>query len=135
MATSPFAGDAPPRHFLREWREFRGYSQEELGRKVGATGGVISRYEKGDRSLPVEFAIKLFDALDIMPGQFFAPPQTPDLNEHAAPLGVKERKSLIEVVELASGLTEKERQELLAAIRPKKDLSPQSPQSTRDATV
>ena len=136
MATSPFAGDAPPRHFLREWREFRGLSQEALGQLCGATGGMISRYEKGDRGLPLEFAFKLFEALDIMPGQFFVRPETPDLNLAAMPLGKKERKSLIEVVEIASGLTEKERQELLDVIRPfKKDLSPQSPQSTPGENV
>lgn len=136
MATSPFNGDLPARHFLREWREHRGFSQEALGQAIGATGQMISRYEKGDRGLPLEFMFKLFDALDILPGQFFSPPGVPALDAFALSLGVKERKSLIEVVEIVSGLTENERQELLQVIRPmRRELSTESPLSTPERTV
>lgn len=117
MATSPFNADVPPKHYLREWREFKGYSQEELGRLCGVTGGVVSRYEKGDRGLPIDFMFKLFEALDILPGQFFGPPQATALDTYALPLGAKERKSLKEIVEIASKLTETERQELLQSLR------------------
>jgi len=136
VATSPFNGDVPARHFLREWREFKGLSQEELGRMVGATGGMISRYEKGDRGLPLDFMLRLFDALDILPGQFFSPPQAPTLDVFALSLGARERKSLIEVVKIVAELSEQNRQELLQqARRMKTELSPQSPQSTPSETV
>lgn len=136
MAISPFNADIPQRHYLREWREHRGLSQEELGRIVGATGGTISRYEKGDRGLPFELQVKLFDALDILPGQFFSPPQAPSLDAFAINLSAKDRRALIEVVQIASGLTTTERQELLEAIRAfKSELSTESPQSTPEKTV
>lgn len=136
MATNPFGADIPARHYLREWREHRGLSQEALGKMVGATGATISRYEKGDRGLPLELMFKLFDALDILPGQFFNQPQAPTLDAFAINLSAKDRRALIEVVEIASGLNTAERQELLEAIRAfKTELSPQSPQSTPDAKV
>jgi transcriptional regulator with XRE-family HTH domain len=136
VAISPFNGDIPQRHYLREWREHRGLSQEKLGEMVGASGGTISRYEKGDRGLPFELQVKLFEALDILPGQFFSPPQAPSLDVYAVNLPAKDRRALIEVVQIASGLTTAERQELLEAIRAfKAELSPQSPQSTPARTV
>lgn len=136
MAISPFNGDIPQRHYLREWREHRGLSQEKLGEMVGASGGTISRYEKGDRGLPFELQVKLFEALDILPGQFFGPPEAPSLDSFALNLSAKDRRALIEVVQIASGLTTAERQELLEAIRAfKTELSPQSPQSTPGETV
>lgn len=100
---------------------------------VGASGGTISRYEKGDRGLPLELQFKLFEALDIMPGQFFGPPFMPTLDEYAAELGAKDRRALIEVVKIASGLTSAERQQLLDKLRT--EFSPQSPQSTPGETV
>lgn len=142
MAINQLNADVPARHYLREWREHRGYSQHELGQMVGATGGTISRYEKGDRGLPLEFLLKLFEALDILPGQFFGPPEAPSLDSFALPLAAKDRRALIELVEIASGLTPSQRQELLAKIRTFAvdssviaNLSPESPQSTPAKTV
>lgn len=111
-------------------------SQEQLGQMVGASGGMISRYEKGDRGLPLDLLLKLFDALDILPGQFFGPPEAKDLNSFALALSAKDRKALVEVVQIASELTSEERRQLLAAIRAfKLDLSPESPQSTPNEAV
>lgn len=136
MATSPFNADIPARHYLREWREHRGLSQEALGRMVGATGAAVSRYEKGDRGLPLEFMLKLFEALDILPGQFFSPPEAPDLNVFALDLSPRDRRALIEAVQIVVGLAGKERADLLAAIRQHKaELSTESPQSTPGVTV
>lgn len=103
---------------------------------VGATGGTISRYEKGDRGLPFELQVKLFEALDILPGQFFGPPQAPSLDACAINLSAKDRRALIEVVQIASGLTTNERLELLETIRAfKTKLSTETPQSTPGETV
>ena len=38
----------PPRHFVREWREHRGMTQEELAEIVGITHGAISQLERGE---------------------------------------------------------------------------------------
>ena len=37
-----------PRHFVRQWRKYRGYSQEKLAEIVGVTDGAISQLERGD---------------------------------------------------------------------------------------
>jgi transcriptional regulator with XRE-family HTH domain len=84
MPVNVFLSHVPARHYLREWREKRGLSQDELGKKCATTGATISRYEKGERGLPLELQLKLFDVLDILPGQFFAPPETPSLDAYAA---------------------------------------------------
>ena len=98
MATSPYLAEIPPRHYLREWREKRGLSQEALGKAVGTTGGTISRFETNDRGLELEMQLKLFDALDILPGQFYAPPEAPHLDAFAVGLSPKRRRELLEMV-------------------------------------
>lgn len=35
------------RHFIREWREHRGLTQEQLAERIGASGATVSRIEKG----------------------------------------------------------------------------------------
>jgi transcriptional regulator with XRE-family HTH domain len=140
MPNNPFLADIPARHYLRDWREKVGLSQEELGKKVGTTGATISRYEKGDRGLPLELQLKLFDALGILPGQFFAPPETPDLNTFAVNMTAKDRRALIDTIGIATGLTPEECSKLLATLnrvavkfvhkQDVEELSPQSPQST-----
>ena len=37
-----------PRHLIRQWRKYRGYSQERLAEIVGVTDGAISQLERGD---------------------------------------------------------------------------------------
>lgn len=36
------------RTFIRQWREFRGYSQEKLGSMLETSGSMISRIENGE---------------------------------------------------------------------------------------
>jgi transcriptional regulator with XRE-family HTH domain len=144
MPNSPFLADVPAKHYLREWREARGLSQDQLGRLCGTTGATISRYENNDRGLPLELMLKLFEHLDILPGQFFAPVEAPDLNVFAVALTPKDRRALLDTISMVTALTPAERTEVLEAIAAtaasrlwKKEpaLSPQSPQSTPDETV
>lgn len=37
----------PARHFIREWRKHRGYTQEQLAEALGVTHGTISQLETG----------------------------------------------------------------------------------------
>lgn len=139
MPVNVFLSHTPARHYLREWREKRGLSQEELGKRCGTTGATISRYEKGDRGLPLELQLKLFDVLDILPGQFFAPPETPSLDAMANLMTAHELGHVLLAVETATALAPKERMALLLEIRraaaEAKKLSTESPQSTPAATV
>lgn len=47
--------DEHPPHFLREWREFMGWSQEELGEMVDVHQSKIHRVETGKRELKAGF--------------------------------------------------------------------------------
>ena len=44
----PHSKPKKPRHFVRQWRKYRGYSQEKLAEIVGVTDGAISQLERGD---------------------------------------------------------------------------------------
>ena len=41
--------DPRPRWFLKEWRKYRGYSQERLAELIGTSKGYISDLERGKR--------------------------------------------------------------------------------------
>jgi transcriptional regulator with XRE-family HTH domain len=100
MATNPFLGDRP-RHYLREWRKHRKLKQDELAFLIGKTRQALSRWERHERGMTLEVMFDLFEQLDIMPGQFFAPPGTPDLNEFAAETSFIERNELFHAVKEA----------------------------------
>jgi len=59
---------AQPDHFLKEWREFRRMTQEQLADAVDTTKGVISLLESGDRGLSDKWARRLAPALQTQPG-------------------------------------------------------------------
>lgn len=81
-------------HFLREWRIKRGLNQGDLAKRVGTLKSVISRYETGERGISLEMQWKLFEALDIVPGQFFADPDEPSLDGAAKGQPLEVRKLL-----------------------------------------
>lgn len=55
-------------HFLREWREYRLMTQEQLADRLGTTKGVISLLESGERGLSDKWLRRLGAALDVRPG-------------------------------------------------------------------
>jgi transcriptional regulator with XRE-family HTH domain len=67
--------DAPRLHYLREWREFRGLTQEDLSLLAGTSEGVIADYETGERRITLEMQHKLTWPLNITAAQFFEPPE------------------------------------------------------------
>lgn len=72
MATSH---DEPIRHHLREWREFRGLTQDDLALLVDTSPDEIDDYETGNRRIRLEMQFKLMAALGITPSKFFEPPE------------------------------------------------------------
>jgi transcriptional regulator with XRE-family HTH domain len=70
----PNSHDAPHRHYLREWREFRGLTQDDLALLAGTSEGGIADYETGERRISLEMQYKLMWALNITAVQFFEPP-------------------------------------------------------------
>lgn len=59
--------DKPP-HFLKEWREHKQLTQEQLADLVGTDKSVISLLESGGRGLSDKWARRLAEALQIKPG-------------------------------------------------------------------
>lgn len=46
-------------------RKKRGFSQAELGKKIGTSGDVIGRYERGDIKPSIDVVEKIADVLDV----------------------------------------------------------------------
>lgn len=88
------------RHYLREWREWRGLLQSDLAKKVGTAASVISRYETGDRRIHLEMQFRLMAALGITPAQFFSPPDQPSLDAIAAGVTPAKLRHLGKLVKL-----------------------------------
>ena len=62
------------RHFLREWRIYRGLSQYELAERVGAFPRVVAEWEDESGGIRMEDQFRLFRALEVTPWQFFKGP-------------------------------------------------------------
>lgn len=52
-------------HRLLALRKQHGWSQPELGKKVGTSGAIIGRYERGEITPSIEVAKKLADAFAV----------------------------------------------------------------------
>lgn len=50
---------------LHALRKQRGWSQPELGKKIGTSGAIIGRYERGEITPSIEVAKKLADACGV----------------------------------------------------------------------
>jgi transcriptional regulator with XRE-family HTH domain len=68
------------RHFIREWREFRGLSQEKLAELIGTTKASISRIENLKQGYTQEILEAMADELGTHPGVLLMRP--PSRTEH-----------------------------------------------------
>ena len=55
-------------NFLREWRQFRGMTQQQLAEAVGTNANMIQYLENGERGLSAKWLRKLAPALDTTAG-------------------------------------------------------------------
>jgi transcriptional regulator with XRE-family HTH domain len=73
---------------LRRYREAQGFSQAELGRRLGVTGPTISRYETGEMQIDADELPRFAVVLGVSPAQFFDVPEirssAPDLTSAGA---------------------------------------------------
>lgn len=57
---------------LRQLRDERGYSQEELAEQAGLHRNYVGGIERGERNVALENIVKLAKALSVKPGDLFA---------------------------------------------------------------
>jgi transcriptional regulator with XRE-family HTH domain len=57
---------------LRNLRNERGYSQEELAERAGLHRNYVGGVERGERNVALENIVKLAKALSVKPGELFA---------------------------------------------------------------
>jgi transcriptional regulator with XRE-family HTH domain len=50
---------------VAQLRKERDLSRDELGEKVGTSGAIVGRYERGDMKPSIEIAAKIAEALDV----------------------------------------------------------------------
>ena len=84
MASRQLRGRKPPpkvrrRIFLKEWREYRNLTQEQLAERVGMSVGNISQLERRLQGYSQEGLEALAEALNCEPGQILnVNPTAPD---------------------------------------------------------
>ena len=71
----------PVRHFIREWREAKGKSQQQVADLLDTAKGQISRWENSKRGVNVEVLAALAYALGIEPEDFYRHPNQPSADE------------------------------------------------------
>jgi transcriptional regulator with XRE-family HTH domain len=104
---------------LRYFRELRGFTQQQLGDKVGTSFQQIQRLESGARKLSAEWAAKLAPALDVPWYLLFIPDgfSTP-MPEDAQ---LVEDRNEIALLAFWRGLLEDQQDLILAMMRGMKD--------------
>ena len=63
--------------YLTEWRESRGFTQEQLARRLGVSRMTVSRWECGTALLNTNVLAAMVEAFRMEPHDFFRHPDTP----------------------------------------------------------
>jgi transcriptional regulator with XRE-family HTH domain len=62
---------ARPRHYVFEWRKYRGLTQDQLAERIDRSRGLISQFESGETELTEEMVYALAEAFRHTPGDVF----------------------------------------------------------------
>jgi len=89
----------PYRHFLKEWRNSKGLTQQDLADRLDTTKGQISRWENNSRVLTMDVQVALADALGIDPAALFRDPATPSADELLRNATPEQRRQAFTVIE------------------------------------
>lgn len=89
----------PRRHYLKEWRELRGLTQQQLAERLDTGKDQISRWESGKRGMTAEVIDALCEALQLEPGDLFRDPAQPSADELLRNASPEQRRQAISVIE------------------------------------
>jgi len=67
---------------IKNFRGFKGMTQEELGARIGKSKNVISNWERGDNSPDIDSVEKICGALGVTPNQLFGWEPYPEYEEY-----------------------------------------------------
>jgi hypothetical protein len=70
----------PRRLYVKEWMDFKGLSDEQVGNRLDRARETIWRWRTEQHRLNPEKLAELASALDIEPQDFYRPPQRPSLD-------------------------------------------------------
>lgn len=88
----------PVRHYLREWRETRGLTQQQLADRVGTGKDQISRWENSKRGVSTDVLAALAEGLNITTADVFRDPKQPSVDALLAKADPKLRAGAVELV-------------------------------------
>ena len=88
----------PVRHFLREWRQKRGKTQEQLADLLDTSKGQVSSWENQKRGMTMEVQTALAFALGIEPADLFRDPEQPSADELLKSASPEKRREVFRVI-------------------------------------
>ena len=89
----------PFRHYLREWREKRGLTMQQLADRLDTGKDQISRWEANKRSMSADVVAALAEALSIEPADIFRDPAMPSADELLRNATPEQRRQAFAVIE------------------------------------
>jgi transcriptional regulator with XRE-family HTH domain len=89
----------PTRHYLREWREKKQLTQQQVADRIGTGKDQVSRFENYKRAMTLDAAAAFASALDIDTLAIFRDPETPSVDELLNKASPDQRRQAIAVIE------------------------------------
>lgn len=89
----------PFRHYVREWREHRGLTQEQLADRLATSKGQISRWESGKRDMTSKVLSALAYALNIEVADLYRDPRAPSVDALLRSATPAQRDQVFAVIE------------------------------------
>lgn len=105
VKVTPHPKPERPRYFFKEWRKFRGLTQEDLAGRVGVTPPAISQLERGLQGFNNSTLEALADALSCTPGDLLGvnPNKEGDVVDLVRLLNDRNRDQAIRVLKALTG--------------------------------
>ena len=89
----------PVQLFIREWREHKQLTQQQVADRVGTSKGQVSRWESSKRGISVDVQAAVSYALGVEPADLFRHPDTPSADALLRGASDHERAQAVALVE------------------------------------